>query len=204
MLVVDDHRTFAELLAFALAGQADLECIGTADSVEKGVALAIRLQPDIVVMDVRVGEGDGIEATAEITARLPETRVVVLTAHTTQSLLARAAAAGAACLLPKDGSLDEVLTALRSARRDAFAVHPTLLKMLIVTREDDHTLPGLTAREREVLQMLGDGVDVTGISRTLGISVNTCRGYVRSIFVKLDAHSQIEAVAIARRLGLVT
>ncbi len=204
VLVVDDHRTFTDLLAFALEGQPDLTCLGTAHTVEEAVALATRLVPDVVLMDVRVGDGDGVAATAELTSRLPQTRVVVLTGHPTHSLLERAAAAGACCLLPKDSSLDEALTAIRSAPRSGFVVHPKLLKMLMSSRQDpEPSVPSLAPREHEVLQLLADGVDVSGIARRLQISVSTCRGYVRGVFTKLDAHSQIEAVAIAKRLGLV-
>ncbi len=204
VLVVDDHRTFADLLSFALSGEPDLECVGAAHDIEKGLALAIALKPDVVIMDVRVGTGDGIEATAALTELLPETRVVVLTAHASQPLLERAAAAGACCLLPKDGSLVEMLSALRTARRDGFVVHPTLLKTLIESRRQPETpVPGLTVREHEVLDLLAEGVYVGSIAQTLGISVSTCRGYVRGLFTKLDAHSQLEAVAIAKRLGLV-
>jgi DNA-binding NarL/FixJ family response regulator len=204
ILVVDDHRVFADLLAFALEGQPDLRCVGTAHSVEEGLALADRLRPDVVVMDVRLGEGDGIAASAELTRTHPDIRVVVLTAHATQSLLEDAAAAGACCLLPKDGSLDDMLTALRAARRDGFVVHPALLRTLMVSRYEPRTQrPDLTRREQDVLQMLAQGRDVRSTARALGISVATCRGYVRSLLVKLNAHSQLEAVALAKKGGLI-
>jgi DNA-binding NarL/FixJ family response regulator len=202
--VVDDHRTFADLLALALSDQPDLRCVGTAHSVDEGMALARSLRPDLVVMDVRLGDGDGIEATAELTAWRPETRVIVLTAHASQGLMERAAAAGACCLLPKDGSLDDMLAALRSARRDGFVVHPSLLKSLMGgPRIPQPRAPQLTAREREVLRLLAEGRDARTIGRQLGISLSTCRGYVHSLLVKLDAHSQLEAVAIAKRQGLL-
>lgn len=204
VLVVDDHRTFTDLLALALAEQSDLRCVGTAHTVEQGLALADQLRPDIVVMDVRIGDGDGVTATAELMARYPELRVVVLTAHATHDLLERAGAAGACVLLPKDGALSDMLNALRTARRDAFVVHPMLMKTLVgFRREPLPYLPALTGRERDVLQMLADGLDARAISARLEISVNTCRGYVRGVLGKLAAHSQLEAVAIAKRHGLI-
>jgi DNA-binding NarL/FixJ family response regulator len=203
-LVVDDHRTFADLLALALSEQPDLRCAGTAHSVHEGLALAHSLRPDIVVMDVRLGDGDGIEATAELTAWRPEMRVIVLTAHASQALMERSAAAGACCLLPKDGSLDDMLAALRGARRDGFVVHPSLLKSLMSGPRDPHPrAPQLTTREQEILEMLAKGLDARTVSRQLGISLSTCRGYVHNLLVKLGAHSQLEAVVIARRRGLI-
>jgi DNA-binding NarL/FixJ family response regulator len=130
--------------------------------------------------------------------------VVVLTAHATQDLLERAGAAGACCLLPKDGALSDMLNALRTSRRDGLVVHPMLLKSLVGSRRKPLPyLPPLTAREADVLQMLAEGLDARAISRRLDISLNTCRGYVRGVLGKLDAHSQLEAVAIAKRHGLV-
>ncbi len=204
VLVVDDHRTFADLLALALAGQQDLECVGTATTAATALALAGRLDPDVVVMDVRLGEDDGLAVTAELTARSADVRVVVLTAHATQSLLERAAEVGACCLLPKDGSLEEMLVGLRSARRGGFVVHPTLMHTLMTGRRSiDPPPPALTQREHDVLARLAKGVDARSIARELGISVHTCRGHVRSLLGKLGAHSQLEAVATAIKVGLL-
>ena len=140
-------------------------------------------------------------------AARPELRVVVLTAHGDVRVMRRAAKVGACALLPKDGSLPELLDALRNARPGGFRVHPALLHALIT--EDLAGLarsggpPALTAQEQRVLDLLAEGRDVRSISRQLDISVHTCRGYVKALLVKLDAHSQLEAVVVARTHGLV-
>jgi DNA-binding NarL/FixJ family response regulator len=204
VVIVDDHRVFAELLALALKAEADFECVGHAQSVSDGAALVESLQPDIVVMDVKLGDGDGIAATAELTARYPNLRVVVLTAYVEQQLLQRAAAAHACALLPKDGELVGMLQVLRTAKRGGFSVHPELLRRLVGRAETPKQRPpALTRREQEVLQMLAAGLDARLIAREMSISVNTCRGYVKSLLAKLGAHSQLEAVAIAMRHGLI-
>lgn len=204
VLVVDDHRTVADAVALAVEREPDLTCVGTAHSAAEAVALARRLKPDAVVMDVRLGDGDGIVTTAELVAGQPGLRVVVLSAFVDQALLVRAAGAGACALLPKDGSLSDLIEALRSSRGDGFVVHPTLLRALMRTGPDSGApLRRLTQREQDVLTMLAEGDDATTISRKLGISVNTCRGYVKSILAKLDAHTQLEAVVLATRLGLI-
>lgn len=204
VLVVDDHRTFADLLALALAGQPDLECVGIAMTAQAARVLAESQRPDVVVMDVRLGDDDGLTLTSELTTCFPELRVVVLTAHATSSLLERAADVRACCLLPKDGSLQEVLSGIRTARRGGLVVHPLLMRALMAGRPRDVVnAPDLTHREKEVLHQLAMGKDARAIARDLGISLHTCRGHVRSLLHKLDAHTQLEAVANAVRAGLL-
>ena len=204
VVIVDDHRVLAELLSLALESEDDFTCLGHAQSVAEGAALIDKLRPDLVVMDVKLGDGDGVAATAELAARYPELRVVILTAYVEQRLLQRAAAANACALLPKNGELTSMLDVLRTARRGGFSVHPELLHRLVGSREiPQQRKPALTRREREVLQMLAAGLDARLIARKMGISVHTCRGYVKSLLAKLGAHSQREAVAIAMRHGLI-
>jgi DNA-binding NarL/FixJ family response regulator len=208
VLVVDDHTTFSDLLAMALDHEPDLTCVGTAANVAQAMALVDELRPDLVLMDVQLGTGDGIAATAVLTRTYPELRVVVLTAHLDPTLMQRAADAGACALLPKDGSLPDMLAALRSSRHGGFHVHPALLKTLITTKPSKPPtrgyVPPLTPRELEVLRMLADGSDARTIAKALGISVSTCRGYVKNLLLKLDAHTQLEAVVIATNHGLVS
>jgi DNA-binding NarL/FixJ family response regulator len=128
----------------------------------------------------------------------------LLTAHATQALLERAVTAGACCLLPKDASFQEVLSALRSAGRGGFVVHPALMRELMTgTRQVAQPAPQLTLRERDVLDLLADGHDARAIARALGISLHICWGHVRSLLTRLNAHSQLQAVANATRVGLV-
>lgn len=205
VVVVDDHRAFGDLLALALAGEPDLRCVGTASNVGEGLALAERLRPDVVIMDVQVGDEDGIAAAATLTSRHRDLRVVVLTAHADRLTLDRATEADACAVLPKDASLPEVLAALRSARRGGVVVHPRLLRRIVTTSQQSPRvgLPTLTGRERDVLQLLADGLDARQTAKQLGISLHTCRGYIKTLLVKLGAHSQLQAVAIATRYGLV-
>jgi DNA-binding NarL/FixJ family response regulator len=204
VIVIDDHVTFAELLALALRGEPDLRCVGTAENLEDGLALVDRFRPGVVVMDVQLGDGDGIAATAEVVRRYPGTRVVVLTAHADRSVMHRASDAGACALLPKDGALSDMLAALRNARQGGFVVHPRLLKRIVSPMgPPTEYVPPLTRREQDVLQLLADGLDARATAKRLGISLHTCRGYIKNLLLKLDAHSQLEAVAIATRTGLV-
>lgn len=205
--MVDDHRTFADLMVLALDAARDLECVGAAYSVSDGLARFSALRPDLVVMDYRFlgSELTGIDGTRQMLALNPDAHVVLLTGHQEHHLVGAAAEAGVSSLLPKDGSLSDLLAVLRAPRPRGLVVHPTLLKTLMVggARSAEANLPRLTRREREVLGMLMIGLDVRAISGQLGISLNTCRAYVKSVLAKFDAHSQIEVVAMARRRGLV-
>lgn len=205
ILVVDDHQTFAELLLGALEREGDFECLGHASSGAEGVSLARTLGPDVVVMDVELPDMDGFAATSRILEDRPHTRVVVLTAHATPDFVARATAAGACGFLPKDGALSVMLSTLRMARPGALAIHPALVARMVAPPVAARAagVPRLTQRERDVLDLMGRGKDVRLISRELGISSHTCRGYVKTILMKLDAHSQLEAVVAAARLGLL-
>ena len=204
ILVVDDHHVFAQLVAIMLSNHEDLECLGIATDVDNALAMATTLEPDLVLMDVQLGDGDGIAATAELVRRKPHLRVVVLSAFIDRPLMQRAAAAGACALLPKDGDLSEMLHVLRTAQRGDFVVQPKLLRELVIDRRvPAQRLSPLTTRELEVLRLLAAGLDAGVIARELGISLNTCRGYVKNLLAKLGAHSQLEAVVIAMRNGLI-
>ncbi len=204
VVVVDDHRTFADLLEIALLGEPDLRCIGAAQTADAAVALIERARPDVVVMDVQLGDDDGIALTRRLTSLHPTLRVVVLSAFVDTPLVWRAADAGACALLPKDGALSETLKALRTAERGGFMLHSTLARRLASSSViPAQRAPELTHREREVLQMLAEGMETRAIARDLGISVATCRGYVKSLLAKLGAHSQLEAVVCAVRQGLI-
>lgn len=204
VVVVDDQRTFADLLAMVVSDQPDLECVAIAYHAREAVDLVDRVRPDLVVMDVRFPNEpiSGIDVAARITASHPEVRVMLLTGHVAPDLVTRAAAAGACALLPKNGSLPDLLLALRTAQTGVMVVHPDLVATASTSLTDRPPIPPLSRREREVLSLMMEGNDVRTIARGLGITVATCRGYVKALLAKLNAHSQLEAVAIARRHGL--
>jgi DNA-binding NarL/FixJ family response regulator len=130
--------------------------------------------------------------------------VVLLTGRADAEVLRRAADVGVCSLLPKDGSLPELLTTVRTARLGELVVHPALLRTLAAAeRPSRRSKRALSQREEEVLALMMTGLDSRSIADQLGISVHTCRGYVKGVLRKLDAHSALEAVAIARQSGWV-
>jgi DNA-binding NarL/FixJ family response regulator len=205
VLVVDGHQTFAELLGVALRGQPDLRYVGHARNGEQALRLCAELRPDVILLDPELPDADGIAIAEMLRHRQPETRVVILTASNEATLVGRATAAGAAGFLSKNGALGDVLHAVHTAHGGGMTVSTDILARLLRS-----TSPvvgprggGLTAREHEVLELMGSGLDPRAIARRLGISVHTCRGYVKAVLAKLDVHSQLEAVAVATRRGLI-
>ncbi len=207
VLVVDDHRTFTDLVLMALRAEPDLEAVGAAHDAGSARSMVDAHRPDVVLLDVNLGSDDGLELAADLARNRPEIRIVVLTAHGSPAVVRRAIASGACAVLPKDGSLPELLAGLRNARQVGLQVHPSLMLGLMEEPETEQDMSPLraplTPRESDVLQLLAQGRDVKGIARELHISVHTCRGHVKNVLMKLDAHSQLEAVVIAGIHGLV-
>jgi DNA-binding NarL/FixJ family response regulator len=203
VLVVDAHQTFAELLGVALGGQPDLRYVGHARTGAEAVRLATELRPDVVLLDPELSDADGIAIAELLRHRLPDTRVVILTASNEPSLVGRATAAGASGFLTKDGALGDVLNAVHTAHGGGMTVSTDILARLLRSTAPVTPGGGLTAREHEVLVLMAAGHDARAIARRLGISVHTCRGHVKAVLAKLGAHSQLEAVAVATRRGLI-
>jgi DNA-binding NarL/FixJ family response regulator len=206
VLVADDHQTFADLLGNALDRQPGIRYLGNARTGADTMRLVDELQPDVVLMEVALPDTDGITATEQLHSTHPQVKVVMLTARTDPALVGRATAVGAAGFLAKTGALGDVLNAVQIAHAGGMTVSSHLLAGLLRrTPAAPRTASGgLTPREHQVLRMMGGGRDARTIARTLGISVHTCRGYVKNVLAKLDAHSQLEAVAVATRRGLLT
>ena len=211
VLIVDDHRVFSEALALAIAHHPDIVCVGTPTTIAECLATVEEAAPDVVLLDIYLPDGDGIEAIPAIQARRCAARIIVMTGYTDIEVMARAASAGASGFLPKENSIAAVLAAIRAAGDGQMLVDGSTLAAILGrvgraapgTRGLDVDSTHLTARERDVLDLMGQGLDPNAIAERLGIGLHTCRGYQKSILAKLDAHSQLEAVVVAARRGLI-
>ena len=204
VLVVDEHRLFAELLSAVLRTQPDLDCVARAfNEVEARRAFAT-LRPDVVVLDTSLAADGGVGFATDLMLIEPEVRIVLVDEEARPGLLRSAARVGICAYLPKSSPLEDILDAIRSSRVGTL-IAPT--DLVVLSFEDD--VPALSAtselppRELEVLRLLEEGLAVQQISRRMGISIHTARGYVKTLLSKLDAHTQLEAVANAKRRGLL-
>ncbi|MET0422697.1 MAG: response regulator transcription factor [Actinoplanes sp.] len=191
VLLVDDHRVFAESLALAIEAQPGLTCAGVATTVREALARAAAVAHDVAVVDLDLPDGSGLDLVAPLRAY---GQVVILTAHPRADLADRALAEGASGFLAKDAGLVEIISAVRSATPDRPAVTPNLRR----------TTVALTDREYDVLRELGRGLDATRLAARLGISVYTARDHIKALMAKLDARTQLDAVVTASRLGLIS
>lgn len=205
ILVVDDHRSFADLLSAALNSVPGMSCVGTASSAAEGIAMAVSLAPDVVVMDIQMPFQDGLVATRKIREVAPHAMIAVVTAHTDLEWISRAAQAGASAFIPKDGSLAEMIDVLRRIGPGQMLVAPSAFRSTpsLSSRPAGGTAPDLTQRELEVLRSMGRGMHANQIAKTLGISLHTCRGYVKSLHAKLGVSTQLEAVIKAQNIGII-
>jgi DNA-binding NarL/FixJ family response regulator len=204
VLVVDNHAMFAQAVAAALGEQDDIEVVGIAGSATRGIAAATEHNPDVVLMDYRLPDLFGDEATRIIRREHPKIAVVVVTAAEDEEVLGKAVDAGCSGFVMKQDGLDELLAAVRTAHAGGSVLPPRLLRSLMGRlRAGEDMSPGLTPRETEVLQLLSEGLDTREVGERLHCSHNTARNHTQSVIRKLGAHSKLEAVMTAIRMGLV-
>ena len=205
VLVVDDERLFAELMRVALARANDVDVVGVVHDVKSAADAATRLHPAVVLSDYHLPDGTGADLARSLRRTNPDTSVLVLTGDPSTQVLADVARSGAVGHLTKASDLDDVVSAVRQAACGEILFAPSELQRLLVAERTERTLEEpLTARELEVLRMLAGGVSTNSAAGSLGISTATLRAHVQAILRKLGAHSRLEAVAEAARLGLVT
>jgi len=205
VLVVDDHDLVAESLTRSLNAEPDLVVVGTAQSKQRALEAARELRPDVVVMDYRLPDGTGAEATALIKAELPATEVVVLTGAASGASLADALEAGCSGFVAKEGRFEELVHTIRAVVAGEVRVPLGLVEDLAAHLRPRSAGLGadLTPREREVLALLAVGSSTSQIVDALTVSIHTVRNHIRNILTKLNARSRLEAVAIATRIGVL-
>jgi DNA-binding NarL/FixJ family response regulator len=205
VLVVDDHEVMAASLARVLEDEPDIVSVGVAATLAQARARVQSGAPDVLVLDRRLPDGDGVDAIGDLKALRPSMNVLVLTGSSSDDVLVRALQAGAAGFLSKTRSLAEVTSAVRAAAQGEASVSSEMLARLLprLTRVSAPT-PTLTPREEEVLAMLAQGLSNAAIAAELTVSVNTVRNHVANLSAKLGAHSKLEAMSIAIQRGLLS
>jgi DNA-binding NarL/FixJ family response regulator len=214
LAICEDHRMLADALALVVVGEADLELVAPpVDTAEDAVALCEAHHPDVILMDVQLrGAVNGLEATRQIKRISPDTQVVIVSGLGQDRLLVEAVEAGACGFLDKTEAVEEAISAVRAAAAGEALIDPATLSRLLrraaeeraAKRDTTRLTDQLTAREREILQLVAQGLRNEEIARALHLSVRTVQTHVQNILGKLGVHSRLEAVAFAARAGVVT
>ena len=202
ILLVDDHPVVRHGLRGMLESEPDLTVVGEASSGDEGVRRAAELRPDLVLMDLRMPDGDGVQATGRILAQTPGVRVVVLTTYESDRDILRAIEAGAGGFLLKDATPAELAEAVRAAARGETVLAPSVASAL-VRQVRSPAPPALSAREAEVLRLVARGLTNADIGRELFISEATVKTHLLRAFNKLDVADRTAAVTKAMSFGLI-
>jgi DNA-binding NarL/FixJ family response regulator len=202
LIIADDHPVVRTGLQGMLAGQADLEVAGEASTGMEAVDLVEKLRPDIVLMDLRMPEMDGVTAISEIKALQPEVHVLVLTTYDTDADILPAIEAGATGYLLKDAPREELFRAIRAAARGEAVLAPGVAARLM-DRMRAPAEEALTTREIEVLSLVAQGGSNKGIARQLHISEATVKTHLVHIYGKLGVADRTAAVTRALQRGIL-
>lgn len=199
VIIADDHAIVRHGLCALLGTEHGIEVVGEAKNGDEAVTLARRLAPDVIVMDIVMPRKDGVEATTEIRAAVPSTKIVVLTSFGTSDKISRAIDAGASGALLKTAEDRELLAAIRTVANGGRIISPEVRKLI----SSDPPAQELTPRQLEILQSMARGLTNKDIAKMCGIRTDGVNDHVLAILAKLGAANRTEAVAIAIRKQLI-
>jgi two-component system, NarL family, response regulator LiaR len=203
VLIVDDHPTVRRGLASFINTMEGYSCVGEASNGGEAVRVAAELKPDIVLMDLVMPEMDGATATQQILQNVQGVRVLVLTSFHEQHLVQNALKAGAVGYILKTASVDELTTAIRMAYKGETVLSPEATQALVRASRASSIGDNLTEREREILQLLAQGLSNSEIAGKLFVTVPTVKFHVTNVLSKLQVGSRTEAVLLALKYKLV-
>jgi DNA-binding NarL/FixJ family response regulator len=208
VVLIDDHEMVAEALALAMR-TSGIDVVARAGTLADGLSLVASSEPDVVLLDFRLPDGDAIDGVRALATVGDDVPVLVVTAVADERTAVDVLAAGAAGYVTKDLPIADLVDALRTAAGGGTVVPPSLIGAVMGRLRGP--VPGsadvgatLTGREREALALLAAGSGIAEVAEAMTVSRNTARKHVQAVLMKLGAHTQLEAVAIARRAGLVS
>jgi two-component system response regulator NreC len=211
VLIVDDHALFREGIRLILQNQGSIEVIGEAADGDQAIKAARMLKPDVVLMDVTMPGMDGLQATRQIKQDCPEAQVLMLTMHESDDYFFHSLNAGASGYVLKEAASADLVAAIQSVAQGQVFLYPSVARKLVTdylsrvgTPEAHDTFQRLTAREREILLLIGEGRSDKEIARQLGISSHTVQSHRWNIMDKLGLHHRAELIKYAIRRGLIS
>jgi DNA-binding NarL/FixJ family response regulator len=202
LVLIEDHEALREGLELLL-GREGCEVVGTAGTAGEGLELIERLEPDVSLVDIRLGEESGIDLTKRLLETDADRRVVLYTGSSDVELLVSGLDSGARGYALKDGTPSELTGALETVARGGTYVDPRLRPKLL-SRDTTQRMPSLSKREREIMDLLAQGLTGEDVAERLVLSSETVKTHIRNAMTKLEAHTRVHAVAIALREGFIS
>jgi DNA-binding NarL/FixJ family response regulator len=201
LALADDHDVVRDGIRWMLAGSDDIEITGEADTAQAAIALLVGAEPpDVLLLDLRMGGTSGFDVLDAANRHATSTRIVILTMHDEAAHLRKAMKMGAAGYVLKNGGRRELIQALEAVMSGGRYIQGNLASSLVDTTEG---AASITGREREILAMVADGAENKQVARSLGLSEETVKSYLRNLFTRWGVTSRAEAVATAIRLGII-
>ena len=209
VLLADDHRILREGIRALIDDQEDMQVVGEAEDGLETVKKVAKLQPDVVVMDIAMPLLNGLEATRQIRRDFPQVKVLILTMHDNEEYIRQVLAAGALGYVLKDAAARDLLGAIRTVNQGEAVLSPAITRLVIEDylrwgdiRPED-TTDGLTAREREVLQLIAEGYTNKEIADIMSLSVKTVQSHRTNLMNKLDLHDRGELIKYANQKKII-
>lgn len=203
LLIVDDHGIVRDGLQRLLDTFDDMTVVGSASNGDEAVAVIPALRPDVILMDLDMPGGrDGVEATQAITERDANAKVLILTSFSDRDRILRAVGAGAVGYVLKDSPADDLVRAVRAAARGEFPIDPKVARSLVEGKAARSPIDGMSAREIEVLGLVGAGMPNKEIARRLQITERTVKGHLTSVFRHIGVTDRTQAALWAERHGV--
>jgi DNA-binding NarL/FixJ family response regulator len=202
LVLIEDHQALREGLELLL-GRDGIEVLGTAGNSEDGRELVESLAPDVSLIDIRLGEDSGIELTAQLIDADPERRIVLYTGSSEIELLIKGLDSGARGYALKEGTQSELRTAIKTVAEGGTYVDPRLHSALL-SRKATQTQRMLSKREREIMDLLAQGLTGEQVAERLFLSPETIKTHIRNAMNKLEANTRVHAIAIALRKGFIS
>ena len=210
ILIVEDDPIMRLGLKQLLSSRSDMLVVGMAEDGDRGVKTALLLKPDLILIDVGMPHLDGIAATQQIKAVLPDIKIIILTSHTADTEIVASLSSGADAYCVKGIDFDKLLTAIATVREGATYLDAQIAQKIVshlqtnpVKKTNKNTLEQLSKREYEVLELIVEGYSNPKIAKVLDLSTNTVKTYVRSIMNKLMVSDRVQAAVTALRSGIV-
>ena len=209
--MIEDHQILVDSLSLMLRYEPDFDFLGSASSLEKGRLLLKQTEPDVLLLDVGLPDGSGLDLIPDVKQISPDTQIVVLTSLTDEATLMRVVDSGISGFVSKDSQLSDLLVTIRKAAEGEIVMPTSLLVGLLMRMprdkaaayQDDKGWERLTVREQEVLELLATGKTGDEIAEQLQIAPLTVRTHIRNLMSKMGVHSRLEAVAFGMKNGLI-